>query len=129
VGISRYDPTAQDALVMPEPSKRHQAKYNKTYSIPILSLPLFGINQCVSETSLWYPSSLIHSCRSIFVHISVKVSTYLILYDARFTFPGVQFMYESVMGMRKHEGNGCILADEMYVSTYLLERRFSSALS
>lgn len=24
---------------------------------------------------------------------------------------GVKFMYESVMGMRKHEGNGCILAD------------------
>ncbi|KAG9010829.1 helicase [Tulasnella sp. JGI-2019a] len=26
---------------------------------------------------------------------------------------GVKFMYESVMGLRKHEGNGCILADEM----------------
>ncbi|KAG8963765.1 helicase [Tulasnella sp. 419] len=26
---------------------------------------------------------------------------------------GVKFLYESVMGMRKHEGNGCILADEM----------------
>lgn len=28
---------------------------------------------------------------------------------------GVKFLYESVMGMRKHEGFGCILADEMYV--------------
>lgn len=27
---------------------------------------------------------------------------------------GVKFMYECVMGLRKHEGNGCILADEMY---------------
>ncbi|KAG2015919.1 SNF2-family ATP dependent chromatin remodeling factor snf21 [Coprinopsis cinerea AmutBmut pab1-1] len=26
---------------------------------------------------------------------------------------GVSFMYECVMGLRKHEGNGCILADEM----------------
>ncbi|KAH6914098.1 RAD54B protein [Coprinopsis sp. MPI-PUGE-AT-0042] len=26
---------------------------------------------------------------------------------------GVSFLYESVMGLRKHEGNGCILADEM----------------
>ncbi|KAF8734996.1 hypothetical protein AX14_002955 [Amanita brunnescens Koide BX004] len=26
---------------------------------------------------------------------------------------GVKFMYESVMGLRKHEGSGCILADEM----------------
>jgi hypothetical protein len=23
-------------------------------------------------------------------------------------------MYECVMGLRKHEGQGCILADEMY---------------
>jgi hypothetical protein len=27
---------------------------------------------------------------------------------------GVKFMYECVMGLRKHEGQGCILADEMY---------------
>jgi hypothetical protein len=27
---------------------------------------------------------------------------------------GVKFMYECVMGFRKHEGQGCILADEMY---------------
>ncbi|KAI0638193.1 P-loop containing nucleoside triphosphate hydrolase protein [Trametes polyzona] len=26
---------------------------------------------------------------------------------------GVQFLYECVMGLRKHEGQGCILADEM----------------
>ncbi|KIK68828.1 hypothetical protein GYMLUDRAFT_153158 [Collybiopsis luxurians FD-317 M1] len=26
---------------------------------------------------------------------------------------GIKFMYESVMGLRKHEGQGCILADEM----------------
>lgn len=29
---------------------------------------------------------------------------------------GVKFLYECVMGMRKHEGQGCILADEMYVN-------------
>lgn len=28
-------------------------------------------------------------------------------------FLGVKFLYECVMGLRKHEGQGCILADEM----------------
>jgi hypothetical protein len=28
---------------------------------------------------------------------------------------GVKFLYECVMGLRKHEGQGCILADEMYM--------------
>lgn len=28
---------------------------------------------------------------------------------------GVKFMYDCVMGLRKHEGQGCILADEMSV--------------
>jgi len=27
---------------------------------------------------------------------------------------GVKFMYDCVLGLRKHEGQGCILADEMY---------------
>lgn len=31
-------------------------------------------------------------------------------------YPGVKFMYECVMGLRKHEGQGCILADEMYAT-------------
>jgi hypothetical protein len=31
------------------------------------------------------------------------------------TASGVKFMYDCVMGLRKHEGQGCILADEMYV--------------
>lgn len=32
-------------------------------------------------------------------------------------FTGVKFLYECVMGLRRHEGQGCILADEMYVFT------------
>lgn len=28
---------------------------------------------------------------------------------------GVKFLYECVMGLRRHEGQGCILADEMYL--------------
>lgn len=27
---------------------------------------------------------------------------------------GLMFLYESVMGLRRHEGQGCILADEMF---------------
>jgi len=36
---------------------------------------------------------------------------------------GVMFLYECVMGLRKHEGQGCILADEMYVGTFNYSRR------
>ena len=32
------------------------------------------------------------------------------------TASGVKFMYDCVMGLRKHEGQGCILADEMSAS-------------
>jgi len=31
-------------------------------------------------------------------------------------FAGVQFLYECVMGMCKFEGQGCILADEMWAT-------------
>lgn len=30
---------------------------------------------------------------------------------------GVKFLYEATMGLRKHEGQGCILADEMCAFT------------
>jgi len=33
---------------------------------------------------------------------------------------GVKFLYECVMGLRKHEGQGCILADEMFVASCLM---------
>jgi len=33
---------------------------------------------------------------------------------------GVKFLYECVMGLRKHEGQGCILADEMFVASCLV---------
>ncbi|OSX66624.1 hypothetical protein POSPLADRAFT_1044000 [Postia placenta MAD-698-R-SB12] len=36
---------------------------------------------------------------------------------------GVKFMYECVMGLRKHEGNGCILADEMGMGKTLQAHR------
>lgn len=32
---------------------------------------------------------------------------------------GIQFMYESVMGMRTRDQHGCILADEMFVDLIL----------
>lgn len=34
---------------------------------------------------------------------------------------GVKFLYECVMGLRKHEGQGAILADEMYAGFMTLE--------
>jgi len=36
---------------------------------------------------------------------------------------GVKFLYECVMGLRKHEGQGCILADEMYVDIFHASHR------
>jgi len=36
---------------------------------------------------------------------------------------GVEFLYECVMGLRKHEGQGCILADEMYVDIFHASHR------
>jgi len=35
---------------------------------------------------------------------------------------GVKFLYECVMGLRKHEGQGCVLADEMFVPFFLMSR-------
>jgi hypothetical protein len=37
-------------------------------------------------------------------------------------------MYECVMGLRKHEGQGCILADEMYDSYAHCAYSFLTAL-
>lgn len=31
-------------------------------------------------------------------------------------------MYECVMGLRKHEGQGCILADEMYAMEFIVSK-------
>jgi hypothetical protein len=44
----------------------------------------------------------------------------LVLHGQAFILPflsfyiGLMFLYESVMGLRRHEGQGCILADEMF---------------
>ena len=39
---------------------------------------------------------------------------YPLVHEAGFqSISGVKFMYDCVMGLRKHEGQGCILADEM----------------
>ncbi|KAG8843774.1 helicase [Tulasnella sp. 330] len=45
--------------------------------------------------------------------IPVVVDPFIGKYLRPHQIEGVKFMYESVMGLRKHEGNGCILADEM----------------
>ncbi|KAH7108135.1 P-loop containing nucleoside triphosphate hydrolase protein [Auriculariales sp. MPI-PUGE-AT-0066] len=45
--------------------------------------------------------------------VSVVIDPYLARHLRPHQVEGVKFMYESVMGMRAHEGFGCILADEM----------------
>ncbi|KAF7375992.1 hypothetical protein MSAN_00013800 [Mycena sanguinolenta] len=45
--------------------------------------------------------------------IQLKAGPPLPINFLSYSFVGVKFMYECVMGLRKHEGQGCILADEM----------------
>lgn len=54
----------------------------------------------------------------VYDHIKLRVfisRTTVIALQLTLCGTGVKFMYECVMGLRKHEGQGCILADEMYV--------------
>jgi hypothetical protein len=46
--------------------------------------------------------------RRLVLHGHVFVHLFLLCYI------GLMFLYESVMGLRRHEGQGCILADEMF---------------
>ncbi|TIC33683.1 hypothetical protein E3Q10_00704 [Wallemia mellicola] len=77
--ISKFDPNAPDALVMPPIS---------TYVANKLNPKQFPLVDVVLDP-----------------HISSKLRPH--------QREGVKFMYEAVMGMRGHKGNGCILADEM----------------
>ncbi|EJD03013.1 uncharacterized protein FOMMEDRAFT_123160 [Fomitiporia mediterranea MF3/22] len=74
-----HDPLAEGAVVMKEPTKEHQRKFNLKGRpvIPVVVDPILA--------------------RHLRPHQK----------------EGVKFMYECVMGLRKHEGQGCILADEM----------------
>lgn len=46
--------------------------------------------------------------RRFVLHGRVFIHPFLLFYI------GLMFLYESVMGLRRHEGQGCILADEMF---------------
>ncbi|KAL5523808.1 hypothetical protein ACEPAG_7981 [Sanghuangporus baumii] len=74
-----HDPKAEGSVVMKEPTKEHQKKFNSK-SRPVVPVVIDPI-----------------------------LSRHLRPHQKE----GVKFMYECVMGLRKHEGQGCILADEM----------------
>ena len=92
----RHDPDAPDALVMPKPSKEHEKKYNKWGIVcrPYLCTNTYLISRSAQVTP---------------VVVDPIIAKKLRPHQRE----GVIFMYESVMGMRKHDGQGCILADEM----------------
>ncbi|TBU32764.1 P-loop containing nucleoside triphosphate hydrolase protein [Dichomitus squalens] len=92
-----HDPDAPGAVVMKAPSKEHQAKFNKKKLpvVPVVVDPILARHLRPHQKE----GKLI-----IFLKCSIMLSTVRL---------GVQFLYECVMGLRKHEGQGCILADEM----------------
>ncbi|KXN90194.1 DNA repair and recombination protein RAD54B [Leucoagaricus sp. SymC.cos] len=91
-----HDPNAEGSIVMKAPTKSHISKYNTQGRpvVPVVLDPILArrMRDHQKEVMAWKERTLIW-------------------------FSGVKFLYECVMGLRKHEGQGCILADEMYVGT------------
>jgi hypothetical protein len=101
---------------MKAPTKEHERKHNKKFA-KSSSRRL----TCVILMSFWkkftYCSCSAGSC-SRCVHAAPSKRRYLFRLVLKHHgtlrgHKGVKFLYECVMGMRKHEGHGCILADEM----------------
>ncbi|KAJ6558570.1 SNF2 family N-terminal domain-containing protein [Mycena vulgaris] len=86
-----HDPTAEGAVVMKAPTKDHMKRFNKK-NLPVVAVVLDPILA---------PRMRAHQ-------IEGRLFLIVLLFNI-----GVKFMYECVMGLRKHEGQGCILADEM----------------
>jgi len=112
---------------MKEPTKAHMKKYNKrfgcrhifTTSAVFISIRNLAVVPVVVDPIL---------SRKMRPH--QKEGTCLFcsrpaIYVKYTTSTGVMFMYESVMGLRKHEGQGCILADEMSVFLFHYESHLS----
>ena len=101
---TRFDPKQAGAVVMKRPPRDHQAKYNpKGYDLvdvvidPVLSDKMRphqkdGVKVRPARVQVPLPLS--------------GLTTLSIL---------LQFMYECIMALRKVEGSGAILADEMCV--------------
>ena len=111
----RYDPRAEGAVVMKAPTKEHSTRFNKKCATPHSAALEYSSHQnfqvlthcsCCYRSDSGTPVETAPSRRSAHFPTGVIVNSTAIL--------GVKFMYECVMGLRKHEGQGCILADEMY---------------
>jgi hypothetical protein len=93
----------------------HAMKFNKKY---VLMLPFY---RSKLETLLQELAHCSSRPRSHYRKISSstsdrRYSSYLdVISLTAHNITGVKFLYECVMGLRRHEGQGCILADEMYV--------------
>ena len=100
---------------MKSPTKEHIKKFNKRQTL----------NSCLlynrSLLMIQKPPGYSRCPRSYFVtEDETSPERRLILHGHTFLhlflsfYIGVMFLYESVMGLRRHEGQGCILADEMF---------------
>lgn len=113
--LYRHDPDAPGALLMKAPTKEHKSLFNKKYVYPTPTLSFFNViplrNLPVIPVVLdpilvrhLRPHQIEGQLRGLSESQSLFIAGPL----------GVRFLYECVMSMRKHEGQGCILADEMY---------------
>lgn len=99
---------------MKAPTKEHAAKHNKKYSTFSHSSRVVPLTM----TSGIYRLSTLSLTRSL-LGVSVPIRWKVCTRSSKLSralnaaFLGVRFLYECVMGLRKHEGHGCILADEM----------------
>ncbi|KAG6819674.1 hypothetical protein H0H93_009707 [Arthromyces matolae] len=101
-----HDPEADEAVVMTAPSKEHMKKFNKKYFI--------------SSSKL---RATAYKASRNFPVVPVVLDPILSRRMRPHQSEGVKFMYEAVMGLRKHEGQGCILADEMGLGKTLQVRK------
>jgi hypothetical protein len=61
--------------------------------------------------------------RRLVLHGRAFIHPFLLFYI------GLMFLYESVMGLRRHEGQGCILADEMFCLAFFFRCLSNSILN
>jgi DNA repair and recombination protein RAD54B len=116
--LSRHDPRAEGAVVMKAPTEEHLNRFNKKYVTP----PSAAFERSYGTG---FPRSLptvpvvidpILARRLRPHQVEGQVAYRPVIEVKSHTVSGIKFMYDCVMGLRKHEGQGCILADEMSAS-------------
>ncbi len=100
---------------MKAPTKEHKSLFNKKYVYPNHTPSLFNI---VPPRNLPVVPVVLDPILARHLRPHQVEGRLRVLSESQSLLTvgplGVRFLYECVMSMRKHEGQGCILADEMY---------------